>query len=196
MKFLVPFFLVFPFVLFSQNTNRQFVSSTELKDGIQITVSDGNYYFYSYKQKVIETTFIPLNEKSKEESHAVSLAHESTSFKLTSSETSLSFSKPNSIEVSVQKSPFKISYWYKGKELISEKMGYEKSPEFEKIEFNLSADEVLYGGGARALGMNRRGNRLQLYNRAHYGYEEKSELMNYCLPMVLSNKVYAVHFDN
>lgn len=196
MKFLIPFFLVFPFVLFSQNTNRQFVASTELKDGIQITVSDGNYYFYSYNQKVIETTFIPLNEKSKEESHAVSIAHELTGFKLTSSETSLSFSKPNGIEVSVQKSPFKISYWYKGKELISEKMGYEKSAELEKIEFNLTTDEVLYGGGARALGMNRRGNRLQLYNRAHYGYEEKAELMNYCLPMVLSNKVYAVHFDN
>ena len=67
MKFLVPFFLVFPFVLFSQNTNRQFVSSTELKDGIQITVSDGNYYFYSYNQKVIETTFEikPKQEKGK-----------------------------------------------------------------------------------------------------------------------------------
>jgi alpha-glucosidase (family GH31 glycosyl hydrolase) len=196
MKFLIPFFLVFPLVLFSQNANRQFVASTELKNGIQITVSDGNYYFYSYNQKVIETTFIPLNEKSKEDSHAVSIAHESTSFKLTSSETNLSFSKPNGIEVRVQKSPFKISYWYQGKELISEKMGYEKSPELEKIEFNLTADEVLYGGGARALGMNRRGNRLQLYNRAHYGYEEKAELMNYCLPMVLSNKIYAIHFDN
>ena len=54
MKFLVPFFLVFPFILFSQNTNRKFIASTELKDGIQITVSDGNYYFYSYNQKVIE----------------------------------------------------------------------------------------------------------------------------------------------
>ena len=196
MKFLIPFFLVFPLVLFSQNTNRQFVASKELKDGIQITVSDGNYYFYSYNQKVIETTFIPLNENSKEESHAVAIAHESFSFKLTSSETNLSFSKPNGIEVRVQKSPFKISYWYQDKELISEKMGYEKSTEFEKIDFNLTADEVLYGGGARVLGMNRRGNRLQLYNRAHYGYEEKAELMNYCLPMVLSNKIYAIHFDN
>lgn len=196
MKFLVPFFFVFPFVLFSQNSNRQFVSSTELKDGIQITVSDGNYYFYSFNQKIIETTFIPINVISKEESHAVTIAHESSSFKLMSSESSLSFSKPNGIEVRIQKSPFKISYWYNGKELISEKMGYQKSTELEKIEFNLTADEVLYGGGARALGMNRRGNRLQLYNRAHYGYEEKAELMNYCLPMVLSNKIYAIHFDN
>ena len=46
------------------------------------------------------------------------------------------------------------------------------------------------------LGMNRRGNRLQLYNRAHYGYETHSELMNFTMPLVLSSKIYAVHFDN
>ena len=44
--------------------------------------------------------------------------------------------------------------------------------------------------------MNRRGNRLQLYNRAHYGYETHSELMNFTMPLVLSSKIYAVHFDN
>ena len=56
--------------------------------------------------------------------------------------------------------------------------------------------EALYGGGARAVGMNRRGNRLQLYNRAHYGYETRAELMNFCIPLVMSSKLYAVHFDN
>lgn len=44
--------------------------------------------------------------------------------------------------------------------------------------------------------MNRRGNKLALYNRAHYGYETRSELMNFTIPMVLSSKMYAVHFDN
>ncbi|MCK4562477.1 MAG: DUF5110 domain-containing protein, partial [Flavobacteriaceae bacterium] len=66
----------------------------------------------------------------------------------------------------------------------------------EVLDFNITTNEVLYGGGARVLGMNRRGNRLQLYNRAHYGYETHSELMNYTMPLVLSSKIYAVHFDN
>jgi len=44
--------------------------------------------------------------------------------------------------------------------------------------------------------MNRRGNRLRLYNKADYGYETHSELMNYTMPLVLSSKMYAVHFDN
>ena len=34
--------------------------------------------------------------------------------------------------------------------------------------------------------MNRRGNLLLLYNKAHYGYEIHSELMNYTMPIVLS----------
>ena len=55
---------------------------------------------------------------------------------------------------------------------------------------------MLFGGGARALGMNRRGNRLQLYNKAHYGYENYSELMNFTIPLVYSSKLYAIHFDN
>ncbi len=50
-------------------------------------------------------------------------------------------------------------------------MAIKKQDDFETIRFNLTKDEVLYGAGARALGMNRRGNRLALYNRAHYGYE-------------------------
>jgi alpha-glucosidase (family GH31 glycosyl hydrolase) len=44
--------------------------------------------------------------------------------------------------------------------------------------------------------MNRRGYRLPLFNRAHYGYETHSELMNYTLPIVLSSKQYMIHFDN
>ena len=44
--------------------------------------------------------------------------------------------------------------------------------------------------------MNRRGNRLELYNKAHYGYETRSELMNYTMPIVVSSDKYLLHFDN
>jgi alpha-glucosidase (family GH31 glycosyl hydrolase) len=78
--------------------------------------------------------------------------------------------------------------------LSSEKIGYAKIDKGEAIEFNLTPNEIVYGGGARALGMNRRGNRLTLYNKAHYGYENKSELMNYTLPIVFSSEKYLIHF--
>ena len=66
----------------------------------------------------------------------------------------------------------------------------------EKIEFNLTKDEVLYGGGARALGMNDVEIDYHYLIRAHYGYETHSELMNFTLPIVLSSKQYMIHFDN
>ncbi|MFX5587168.1 hypothetical protein ABTE16_20720, partial [Acinetobacter baumannii] len=62
--------------------------------------------------------------------------------------------------VTVNKSPFQIAYAYKGKPLLSEKHGYSKTGTAETLDFNLDASEALYGGGARALGMNRRGHRL------------------------------------
>src|SRR5690606_11164559 len=100
------------------------------------------------------------------------------------------------IAVQIEKSPFKLRYFYKNKLLLSEKNGYTAKDSSFVIDFDLDETEALYGGGARVLGMNRRGNKLQLYNRAHYGYETRSELMNFTMPIALSSKIYAVHFDN
>lgn len=111
----------------------------------------------------------------------------------------ITFATPG-ITVSVDKRPFRISYAYKDKPLVAEKRGYESgkigSKDLEAIEFALEDGEALYGAGARAVGMNRRGHRFQLYNRAHYGYGNRSELLNYTIPVALSSKKYAIHFDN
>ena len=56
-----------------------------------------------------------------------------------------------------------------GQPLVAEKLGYGRGKEIETIEFALDESEALYGAGARAVGMNRRGNRFQLYNKAIYG---------------------------
>lgn len=66
----------------------------------------------------------------------------------------------------------------------------------EAIEFALDKDEALYGAGARAVGMNRRGNRFTLYNKADYGYGATSKQLNYGMPIAMSSKLYALHFDN
>ena len=100
------------------------------------------------------------------------------------------------MSVTITKSPFQISYFYRGKALVSEKDGYVKDERGETLSFNLDSTEALYGTGARALGMNRRGNRLPLYNKAHYGYEQRSEQMNFSIALVYSSKLYGIHFDN
>jgi len=183
-------------VSFSQNENRDFKRAS-FKDNavLEVEVNDGAYRIKAYSNDIIETTFIPLNEGFKNQSHAVILEPEHSNVKYSNDEQNL-YLKTEGLSVTIQKDPFQISYDYKGKPVISEKEGYVKNDSLETIRFNLKKDEVLYGGGARALGMNRRGNRLELYNKAHYGYETHSELMNFTLPIVLSSNQYMVHFDN
>ena len=189
------FFLSFGAV-FAQNPNRIFKKVQLLENRtLKITVNDGVYKIVPYNNNIIETTFTPTGEVEKTESHAVILEPKDIdiSFVETANEVVL---MTGEIVTKVQKSPFQIKYYHNNKLLISEAKGYVKNDSLETIDFNIKSNEILYGGGARALGMNRRGNRLKLYNKAHYGYETRSELMNYTMPIVVSSDKYLLHFDN
>ncbi len=161
---------------------------------IEVYKDNGKYIIKPYSDKIIETSFIPEGETFNPESHAVILKSDSEG-DIKENDSIVTYATPG-IVVHIKKEPFHISYSYKGKELISEKKGYQKTDSTEVLDFNLDSNEVIYGAGARVVGMNRRGKRLQLYNRAHYGYETHSELMNFTMPLILSSKGYAVHFDN
>ncbi|RZQ53664.1 glycosyl hydrolase [Pseudoalteromonas phenolica] len=110
------------------------------------------------------------------------------------------------VEITTQ--PYSVSY-FKGKQLlVKEEQGFYSGTVIEQhdsqtqthnvhgVRFNLNDSEQLLGTGERVLGMDRRGHRLPLYNRAHYGYETESVQMNYSLPAVMSNKQYMLLFDN
>lgn len=199
-NFLIKIQVLFMFIFLSgivtaQNVQRIYKSHVVNGEHLTVETNDGQYQIKFYDENIVETSFIPTEESFNPESHAVVLKPNDVKAKLTDSKTGLIFASSGMV-VSLSKSPFQISYTYKGKQLISEKRGYIANKENESIEFNLNSTESLMGGGARVLGMNRRGNRLQLYNRAHYGYGNRSELMNYTMPLVISSKRYAVHFDN
>ena len=198
-------------ISFAQNANRKFIEIEKLKEGFSVKVSDGNYIFNFVNDKIIETTFIPNREKTNLQSEAVVLKTKQKNLKFKENKNSIDcFSNSENLSIQIQKTPFQISYFHNKNLIISEENGYSKQKHIplenvkgnikadstEVLQFNISSDEVLYGGGARALGMNRRGNKLALYNRAQYGYETRAELMNFCIPLVLSSNLYGVHFDN
>ena len=195
LKLSLLFFVVGSSFLNAQNPDRKFVSMTQKNTTVEIKTNDGVFQIKPYSTKIVETSFNPNGEIYDSNSYAVVLKPESRQFKVSENENAIQLTTEG-ISVQITKTPFQIAYFYKNKSLISERKGYVKTEEFETLDFNLKTDEILFGGGARALGMNRRGNRLQLYNRAHYGYETRSELMNFTMPLVYSSNLYAVHFDN
>ena len=195
-KVLSLLFIIFFVQINSQNYNRLF-KNAEFSSGnnLKIEVIDGYYNIIFYNNNIVETSFVPLGENGNKKSHTVKIQPEIKVVNFQETENNLMLIS-DGITVLVSKDPFQIKYYFKDKLLISENIGYDKNDSLETIDFNIKSNEILYGGGARALGMNRRGNRLRLYNKANYGYETRSELMNYTMPLVVSSEKYMLHFDN
>lgn len=179
----------------AQNAERHIESTQYFGDRLELVMNDGLYIIKPYSENIIETSFVPRGERFNKESHAVVLEPQKLKAKFKNRKHQLEYSTKG-VSVIIQKSPFQISYYYNDKLLLSEKEGYIKKDSTEVLSFNLDTTEALFGGGSRAVGMNRRGNRLELYNKAHYGYGDRSELMGFTMPIVMSSKLYAVHFDN
>ncbi|WP_312516176.1 TIM-barrel domain-containing protein [Massilia sp.] len=179
----------------AQNADRQLQGVSRNQNTLEIATNDGRYLIKPYSSTIVETTFIPKGERFNPASHAVILAPTAVPATL-KDEGARVVLATEGITVTVDKRPFRISYAYKGNPLVAEKRGFGRIDGHDSIEFALSDGEALYGAGARAVGMNRRGNRFRLYNKADYGYGARSELLNYTIPVALSSKKYAIHFDN
>lgn len=186
---------LFLFTSLAQPVGRQFREVKLKNESVEITVSDGRYLIAPCSDNVIHTRFFPAELEVKDFSFALAgkkpmvnsfhLLEEGNNITLTS----------GGMQVRITKQPFSVSYYFRDKLLIAEKAGFVLDS-LQKLNFSIGPNEVLYGGGARVLGMNHRGQRLMLYNRAHYGYETHSELMNYTLPLFYSSRLYGVLFDN
>lgn len=100
------------------------------------------------------------------------------------------------LTLNIQANPFKLSFSNKKGLLTQEETGAFLYETMRGFRFELDDNEKLMGGGQRILGMDRRGHRLPLYNKAHYGYNSESSQMYFGLPAVMSDKGYAIAFDN
>ncbi len=114
---------------------------------------------------------------------------------LKESDEALTFAAPGLTAV-VYKTPVRIEYRRNGADLLAEESGYFRDDDSVGFRFALDAGEKIMGGGQRVLGMDRRGYRMPLYNRAHYGYETESRQMYYGVPAVVSSDGYTIVFDN
>jgi oligosaccharide 4-alpha-D-glucosyltransferase len=110
-------------------------------------------------------------------------------------DTSVSFSIEG-IKAVIDKSPVRVSFYQNDQPLVAEEHGYFAYETTRGFRFALENGEKILGGGQRVLGMDRRGHRLPLYNKASYGYTTEAEQMYYSLPAVMSSDKYMLVFDN
>lgn len=188
-------FLTAVFLSCSTYSNRDFIDFEHSGNQYSVTVDDGEYIFQFYSPEILEVHFIPTGESMEDSSHAVVMELPQQAIAQVNEQRNSITLESKALSVRIRKDPFQISYFHDDKQVISERAGFERDT-LETIEFSITENEALYGTGSRALGMDRRGHRLPLYNKAQYGYSNYSEQLNYTLPVVLSSKQYLLHFDN
>lgn len=214
--------LLVQFLAFA-STDNSYISHILTANSLVITTEQGDVSLSAYGEQAIEVLYLiknstanPIPQKpsnslaqnaAKLPSFSIREGATKQSFKLSNNDNTLAFASAKLTAV-ITKTPFHIAFYkVKGQTkqlLLTEESGFftgttldnDKQHKVQGFRFALSNDEKLLGGGERVLGMDRRGHRMPLYNRAHYGYETQSNQMNFSLPAVLSSKKYILLFDN
>jgi alpha-glucosidase (family GH31 glycosyl hydrolase) len=96
----------------------------------------------------------------------------------------------------IQKQPLGVTYYYHHQPLLTEERGFFEKEHTKGVRFKLGDDEAIYGTGERAVPLNRRGYKLELYNHPDYNYGLNARNLNYTMPVLLSGKKYLLFIDN
>ena len=172
-----------------------YVSHERTPMGMRVVTDIGPVDLDFHRASVLEVHYQPTGVRQLE-SFSIAGAPEKVASEITETATEVVITS-RELTARIQKKPIRISYFRDGQPLLAEDVGYFSSAEAPVgLSFKLADDEKLIGGGERVLGMDRRGHRLPLYNKASYGYSTHAEQMYFSLPAVLSNRKYLLLFDN
>ncbi|MGB2740088.1 MAG: TIM-barrel domain-containing protein [Cognaticolwellia sp.] len=211
---LLVFLLFVQFCVFASADNH-YISHQVIDSTLVINTDKGQVRLNAYGSEAIEVQYlvgknnISSLDKSAAKLPSYSIKETATKqpFTLIDKTEDITFASQKLTAI-IHKQPFNIAF-YKGagekrQLLLKEEQGFfagtvqenDKQHQVQGFRFALSDNEKLLGGGERVLGMDRRGHRMPLYNRAHYGYETQSNQMNFSIPAVLSSNQYILLFDN
>ena len=185
--------LVFLFVLSFSTSALEFITHKTEKHALVIHMDEFDIRIKPLSADAVEVHYLIDNGFP---SFALAPSHNEAKItpKVTETEHSLMFTM-NKTRVVMNKMAHTLSFFRGEQLLLRHQIRSQSSPAID-FAFDISKDQILMGAGERVLGMDRRGHKLPLYNRAHYGYTDYSEQMNYSMPAIVSNKKYNLLFDN
>ena len=180
---------------YAQPNQRKLISAQYTKQYVELQLSDGPVRITPLNEGTVEVFYQP---KGVGQLPSFALPENPTHFKDTQwniVEEGYELILPN-LRIHIQSKPYKLSYYNNSGLLSEEEVGLFHYETLRGFRFSLNDNEKIMGGGQRVLGMDRRGHRLPLYNKAHYGYNGESKQMYYGLPAIMSDKTYIIAFDN
>ncbi len=149
----------------------------------------------AYDRGITKVSFNTQLHAPADTSYSVIMKPQEVNINLIEKEAYLLYDAPY-LDVFVQKSPLKLKFIAGTDTLVSEEAGFYEQNETLGARFELKKQEALYGSGSRAIAHNRRGQKLKIYNEAHYGYTAGAPVLNITVPFIVSSKGYGIFFDN
>ncbi|KQC00521.1 TIM-barrel domain-containing protein [Pedobacter sp. Hv1] len=101
------------------------------------------------------------------------------------------------LSAKINKKTLAITFYLNGKERLLQNTNYVSvSDDKKELNFKIDSTQSIYGLGSHALKANRKGELLENYHQAHYGYTAGEKNLNISVPFFVTNKHYGVYFDN
>ncbi len=161
---------------------------------LRLSTDKGSVRVRFYNAEAVEVFYQP-NGVAQMDSFAIAVAAQPGKYRLQERHTGWRFGS-DALWVDIEREPLSLRFMKNGKSLLAENGGLQLAQGQRGFRFALQPQEKLMGTGQRVLGMDRRGFKLPLYNKASYGYTTHAEQMYYSVPAVVSSNKYLLLFDN
>jgi oligosaccharide 4-alpha-D-glucosyltransferase len=175
--------------------SRKLLSFRQNGQVLEVETNHGDYHFQFYSDQILKVKYIPENESVMDTSISVILHPEQQRPVLNDFKSKLSWINGD-FKLSIRKSPFGVSYYYKNELIFQEELGFFERKNSVGLRTYLQKDEAIYGTGERSVPMDRRGYKLELFNKPDYNYGVNARNLNYTLPVLISDKNYLLFVDN
>ncbi len=187
--------LLLCFSFFSAQSQLTYESHTLKGDTLEIITSGGKLFITPFSEHIVKCTYTPAGSGARQLSNAVigKAASLKASLRETADKLTLSW---GAFRLEVEKKHLGLRYFYEGRLLTEAALPYFEKDDYIGLRFALQAGEKIMGAGFRALPMDRRGERLKLYNEPHYGYGMGSPDLNFSIPYIQSSRLYGFFVDN
>jgi oligosaccharide 4-alpha-D-glucosyltransferase len=179
------------FILF---TTGLFARESSTGDGSVVLKTDhGNLIITPYASNIIRVVLSETNQLANTD--AVLLKPQSLKFQTDEDNLTLKL-KTDSLTLTIDKTTLAIRFYDFKNQLITTSEGFFSDSIYSGFRFDLTEDEMIFGGGEGAIPINRRGYRLHLDNEPHWGYGWGEENLNFSVPHFISSSNYSIFYDN
>ena len=171
-----------------------FRSSSYNSQQLLITAQNGYIRIVPYRADIIQVTY---QQKAMQEAVSYSTIARPQTIKASYKDKGeLIELTTDQLRVVVDKKDLSVYFLNQKGDTLSVARNYEVLNNGLKLDFASNSEEAFYGGGFKAIDLNKRGSVLENYNQAHGGYKFGQTDQNIVIPFLVSNRGYGLYLDN